>query len=279
MYTESSVELKNDFYTRYGQTTGELYFEKTGLPCILLESDCSMLAFSLGCGVRAYGRKYGDVLKLMNAGSDTSDVYFVKNGGGAQILYSTDIDGIYGIKETAAYTIRKLLRRMGSGADIPCDTNAAEICDIYGSKGWCAYENRGEFRQLPLPLKAYNALIIRTRKSCRPKADGVMLRRFYEGERKRITAAAEGLKRCRTDVLFSMMNESERAIEYLLPPSSSSVLAARAASQTDGVLAARICAQGVICFTDKEKTDSAVRAISDQYEHETGYSAGIIVAV
>ena len=80
MYTEKSAVLKNDFYSRYGEMSGELYFERIGLPCVLLEGTERKLAFALGCGIRAYGRRMGDVLRILDADSDTCRVHFMQNG-------------------------------------------------------------------------------------------------------------------------------------------------------------------------------------------------------
>lgn len=128
---------------------------------------------------------------------------------------------------------------------------------------------------IPLPLAGINVLLIRTQKRRERAAE--MQKHFNVGETERILAAAEGLKRCGTEVLFEMINESEKAAELLLEPNSQSVLAVRAAQSADGVLAARICDMGVVCFVKEERTDSAISAISAEYEYSVGYNAGFFV--
>ena len=271
MYTRTSVELKNDFYCRYGETAGQLYFERVGYPCPIMQSKTHMLAFSLECGVRAYGREYGDVLRITDAESNICDVKFVSNGRGAQILYKTDACGLRSKNETVAYTIGKLIRKM-SGETVGEDTSTlAGVCDNYGSCGWCAFSEYGRITRVPLPLSGINMLLVRTQKRRRTASD--LQNRFFEGETERIIAAAAGLKECRTDVFFEMINESERAIEMLLEP----VLAVHAAMAADGVLASRICDMGVVCFVKQERCDSAIRAISSEYEYSVGYNAGFFV--
>lgn len=275
MYSEKSVGLKSDFYSRYGETLGELYFERTGVPCVLLASDTHMLAFSLGCGVRAYGRKYGDVLKVMSADSDICDVRFVNNGRGAQILYSADIPELRGVRETTVYTLEKLLRRMNAMTGY--SSGIAAMCDQYGSGGWCAYSAYDEVKSVPLPLQDYNVIIIRTNKSHRIRAAADLLERFNSAETKRIAAAADALHRCREDVLFSMMNESLRSMQHLFSLPSAAVYAADIALATDGVKAVRISEQGVICIIDKNATNAAAKMISNEFSYNVGCSAGIMV--
>lgn len=278
MYTEKSAELKNDFYCRYGETAGSVYFERTGIPCTLMESNTHSLMFAMDCSVRAYGRKYGDVLKIMDAGSNVCDIHFVKNGRGAQILYSADTEDIKGTAETKTYTIEKLLRRMVTGnPGMEILHSRVSVCDRYGSGGWCAYVNHTEVKSLPLPLMDYNVMIIRTHRKGNIKADQELLERFYDGETKRIEAAAEGLKKCRIEVLFSMMNESFAAMRNLFTLPRAAAYAAELAAGIDGVRAVRVDEQGVICITDKALTDAAARAIIIDFERKVGYSAGIIV--
>ena len=80
MYTESSVELKSDFYSRYGTASGVLYFERVGLPFALLKGEDSVLGFAASCGVRAYGRRCGDVIKVLDSESNVCDVRFGGSG-------------------------------------------------------------------------------------------------------------------------------------------------------------------------------------------------------
>ena len=46
MYTKQSIILKSDFYSRFGETQGAMYFEKTGFPCAILDSGSNSLLFS-----------------------------------------------------------------------------------------------------------------------------------------------------------------------------------------------------------------------------------------
>lgn len=275
MYTKTSVELKKDFYCRYGETNGRLYFERVGYPCAIMQSKTHMLAFALDCGVRAYGRHYGDVLRITDADSNICDVKFLNNGRGAQILYKTDACGLRCKNETVAYTLGKLIRKMDNGIGEWNTDTLAGVCDNYGSGGWCAYSEYGRISRIPLPLTGINMILMRTQKKRERKSD--MQNRFCEGETERIIAAAAGLKDCRTDVFFEMINESQRAIEMLLKPSPQSVLAVHSAMAADGVLAARICEQGVVCFVENARTDSAIRAISSEYEYSIGYNAGFFI--
>lgn len=277
MYTEKSVSLKSDFYSRYGEAEGDLYFERTGLPCVLMEGGDKTLEFSLGCGVRVYGRKTGDVLRILNAKSNVCDVHCVKNGKGAQILYEADIPDLRHMSTLTVYTIDKILKKMGIGDSDGFDISNAAICDMYGSGGWCALREYDRVRQVPLPLLDYNVLLIRTQKNSKRFKDEDLLRRFRKGESERIAYAVEGLKKCRIEVLFDMLNESERAIEILLNPKKQALCAAEIASHTDGVHAAKLCDVGVICFVEKNLTDAAARTISQEFEKCLGYSAGIVV--
>lgn len=273
MYTEQSIELKSDFYSRYGSAALKLYFERTGLPCVLLNSGTHMLAFALGCGARAYGRECGDILRIINADSDECDVRFAPHGLGAQILYKEDIPGVGGMRETVEYTIIKLLCNMRHLREPRMD-GVAELCDNYGSGGWCAYYENGVKSSVPLPLMHYNVVLVRMGKRTR-KANIEGYERFCVGETERIRTAAEALESCRMDVLFDIVNESEKSIEKLLAPPRPAVCAARAAAEADGVLASRICDIGVICITEADMTDSAIQTISHSFERSMGYPAGI----
>lgn len=275
MYTEKSAELKNDFYSRYGEACGTLYFERVGLPCVLMDSGTHMLAFALGCGVRAYGRECGDVLRIINADSDECDVHFAPNGRGAQILYKQDMPGAVGCRDAEEYTIMKLLCRMRKLRPREVGT-ITELCDRYGSGGWCAYVSGGTARQIPFPLLHKNVLLIRAGRA-RRISDGKALAQFCAAETERIIAAAQALKKCRMEVLFDMLNESQRSAEMLFSLPQQQLCAVHAAQAADGVLAARITNMGIICITDENKTDSAVRAIAAEYERAAGCSAGISV--
>ncbi len=275
MYTEKSVNLKSDFYCRYGQASGELWFERTGLPCVLMESKTHMLAFSLDCGVRAYGRGYGDVLRVLNADSSVCDVHFVQNGKGAQILYKTDIPDIKGMHDVEDYTINKLLYKMGSTGRVKDDTSLVSICDNYAPKGWCVVREYSDFKSVPLPISAYNVLLIRTRKS-RFTSDKDGLVQFSESETQRIKAAALALKECREDVLFEIINESQKSVERTFSPSSAMVCAVDAALE-NGALAARICDIGIVTFCRRSDTDSLARAVRVAFEREIGYRPSVSV--
>lgn len=279
MYTEVSAELKSDFYSRYGEVTGNnssLFFERTGFPCVLMDSGSKMLAFSMHCGVRAYGRGYGDVLRIMNADSNICDIKFRPGGAGAQILYRQDVENMPWLEETVDYTVNKLLMRMHRSRSGISAYDPVDLCDRYGSNGWCAYLSGGHAKQLPFPLLDENVLFIRIGKTG-IKYDPISTERFCSGESERIAAAAEGLRACRTDVLFEMLCESERAVEMLLSPSKRAVCAVRAAMSADGVYAARICSGGVVCFVSKEYTDSAMHTIEAEYERELGSKTRILV--
>ncbi len=278
MYTERSVELKSDFYSRYGSASGTLYFERVGLPFMLMRGGSRMLAFAADCGVRAYGRRYGDVLRVLDSDSNVCDVRFCGGGGGAQILYKTDLSGFGREEETIAYTVDKLLVRMGIKKSIDVSNKrAAALCDEFGSRGWCAYLGRGGAKSLPLPLADHNVMMIRVRKNGGRKVNETDLECFEEGEDRRIEAAAAGLKDCRPEVLFEMMNESERAAEKLLGVSAQARRAAEIAMDTDGVCAARICESGVLCISEREKTDSAAHMIREEFGKQVGYYTGIAV--
>ncbi|MCH5211713.1 MAG: hypothetical protein J1G06_01725 [Oscillospiraceae bacterium] len=276
MYTEVSIDLKTDFYSRYGETTGQLFFERTGMPCVLMDSGSHMLAFSMGCGVRAYGRNCGDVLRIMNSDSNVCYVHFTDSGMGAQILYKQDLQNIDGMKETVDYTVDKLLHRMHRGRSIAQPGGVVAICDRYGSNGYCAYVSHSTARQIPLPLSDVNVMLIRTGKK-RLRTDTESIKHFRSSETRRIIAAAEALRECRIEVLFDMVNESERTIEMLFSPPRESVAAIRIAMETDGVFAARICKSGIICFVQKGRTDNAVHSIASEYERRMESPAGIVI--
>lgn len=275
MYTEKSIELKSDFYSRYGSAEGRLYFERTGTPCVLLRSSSKMIAFAFKSGVRACGRRYGDVLKILDTRSNVCDVSFVQGGKGAQILYEADIVQMKN-KETAAYTIDKLLLRMGLQSKFNTADTLTAVCDKYGSGGWCAYAEYGEISRIPLPLGGYNVIVIRTQKNNRLCCSGASAEEFERNEARRVMTAAEALKACREDILFNIMNQSEKDIEICMSPSEQAVKAVRAAMKS-GARAARICEPGIVCITEKNDTDSAVHNIAEAFEKEVGYAAGISV--
>ena len=278
MYTERSVELKSDFYSRYGSASGVLYFERVGLPFMLMRGGSRMLAFAADCGVRAYGRRCGDVLRILNSDSNVCDVHFRGSGEGAQILYKTDVSGFGREEETVDYTVDKLLVRMGLRENVSASNKrAAALCDEYGSHGWCAYLGPGGAKSLPLPLTDHNVIIVRVRKNGGKRVEEECLECFEEGEDRRIEAAAAGLKDCRPEILFDMMNESERAAEKLLAVSAQARYAAGIAINTDGVRAARVCEAGILCITDKGKTDSVAHIIREEFGRQAGYYAGIVV--
>lgn len=277
MYTEKSVELKTDFYSRYGEADGELYFERVGVPCVLMDSGTHALAFALGCGVRAYGRKCGNAIRILNDRTNVSDVHFIKDGCGAQILYSADVPAMPETRESAAYAIEKLLRRMGVAKSGKSFGGLAAICDRYGSGGWCAYASYDELKEIPMPMKGYNVILIRIPQKKHARIDRDDLKQFCFNETRRINAAAEGLKKCRMEVLFDMLNESEAEQECLIPMSENAVSAVRIAMETDGVCAARVCDIGVVCFCKSDMTDSSVHIISNEYSRAIGFAAGIMV--
>lgn len=276
MYTEQSVSLKSDFYSRYGQTKGELYFEKVGLPCVVLGSDTHSIMFSLKCGVRAYGRAYGDVLKVLDSESNICDVHFVTNGKGAQILYKADMPDVKGMKETALYTVNKLLINIGSTGRVAKENSNVVICDEYAPQGWCAVKQYDEIKTVPLPLSDHNVLLIRGRKN-RLSGNNDALMRFYSGENERIKIARTALKECRTDSFFDMINESQKSIERLLLPPREMISVVRSTWGIDGVSATRICDMGVISFCKKDKTDSVIQRISNECERTLGYRTRIAV--
>lgn len=276
MYTEQSVKLKSDFYARYGETTGELYFEKTGLPCTILDGGRDKMMFSFECGVRAYARAYGDVLRVIDDRSNVCDVHFTEHGKGAQILYRMDVPDIKGMKETALYTINKLLWKMNrTGREEGIYPDWA-ICDRYAPKGWCAVKQNDEIKSVPLPVADCNTILVQIRKNgfmC----SGEDRKYFEEGERRRISAAASSLKECRTDVFFDMVSESQRSIERVLMPIKEAVCAVECAENADGVEAVRITDRGIIAFCKKSMTDSAVHFIHMACEKNLGYGVRISV--
>ncbi len=276
MYTEKSVELKSDFYARYGETQGRLYFEKTGLPCVVLDGGMSKLMFSLNCGVRAYGRGYGDVLRVLNADTNVCDVHFVKNGKGAQILYKTDLSDIRSMREVAVYTINKLLYKMGSTGRLTDSDGITSLCERYAPKGWCAVTEYDNVKSVPLPLEDYNILLVRGRRIHLTKNEE-MHKQFRCGERDRIRLASQALKNFKMNTFFDIINESEKSIERLLAPSSEDIMLVRSTYGIDGVSATRICDYGVISFCDKAKTDSVILRIMNECRNNLGYSVRISV--
>lgn len=260
MYTKKSIVLKSDFYARFGEANGIIHFERTGLPCAMLDSGSCALAFSMGCGVRAYGRQYGDVLKVINDDENICDVHFVENGKGAQILYSADLNGVKGMKQTAMYTINKLLCKIGSTGRIKDEFGMTALCDKYAPEGWCALKMYDEVKSLPLPMGLYNVILIQVGRigfSC--GEDEVM--QFTSCERSRIEAAAAGLRACRTDVLFEMINESNQSINRILRPRGGVDKLSDIVLRVDGVKACRVCEIGIICFCERDKTDAVIHTL------------------
>lgn len=276
MYTEKSVELKSDFYSRFGEARGKLYFEKTGLPCKMFDGGEDFMAFSLGCGVRAYGRDYGDILRVMDSDSNICDVHFVKSGKGAQILYKKDIKDISEMSATATYTVNKLLKNMGCNERIAKDDGLEAVCDRYGDGGWCAVKTNGRFDSVPFPLGGYNVIMIRTRKR-KIKADNEILDVFYRNERERMREVCEGLRKCGLNAFFNAVNESQSAIEKMLKPSSELMHAVESARNGEGVCAVKICDVGVIAFVKRSDTDTAVHSIINECKTRLGYSVRVLV--
>ena len=276
MYTEKSVELKSDFYSRFGEVRGKLHFEKTGLPCKIFDGGEDFMAFSLGCGVRAYGRDYGDILRVMDSDSNVCDVHFVKSGKGAQILYKKDVKDISEMSATATYTVNKLLKNMGCNERIAKDDGLEAVCDRYGDGGWCAVKTGGRFGSVPFPLGGYNVIMIRTRKR-KIKADNEMLDVFYRNERERMREVCEELRKCGLDTFFNAVNESQSAIEKMLNPSSELMHAVESARNGEGVCAVKICDVGVIAFVKRSDTDRAVHSIINECKSRLGYSVRVLV--
>lgn len=276
MYTEKSVSLKNDFYTRYGETTGKLYFEKTGLPCVVLNGDTHKLMFSLDCCVRAYGRGYGDVLKIMDTQSNVCDVHFVAGGKGAQVLYRADIPDVYGMKKTILYTVNKMLVKMGSSGRILEDYKDLYTCDMYASKGWCAVKIHDEAKSVPLPISDYNILLIHPKRFWF-RADSDMYNRFNMGERERVKMASDALRACNTDAFFDIINESQKSIERLLLPTRELIKTVHLTYGIDGVDATRICDSGIISFCKRSLTDNVIRCIKIESEKILGTPVRISV--
>lgn len=276
MYSEKSVEMKSDFYSRYGCASGHLFFERAGLPCVLMKSETHMLAFSFKCGIRACGRKYGDVIKILDTNSNVCDISFVKSGTGAQILYCKDMDGLIKTDETTSYVIDKLLVRMGLDRKYDTYNTLSEICDVYGSSGWCAYSNHGNISQIPLPLSKYNVILIKTPKNSRYKSDKELSNLFNNSETERIEKAVTALKVCEEERFFNLLNQSQADIEKFMSPPKIALKAVKAAQDADA-LAVRICNHGVVCITPKNKTDCVIHRISVEFERVVGYSATIAV--
>lgn len=275
MYTEKSVGLKSDFYCRYGDGGGVLYFERTGLPCKIMEGNGGYMAFSLDCGVRAYGRRGGDMLKILNSDTNVCEARFVKGGKGTQILYKTDLPNVSEMRETVRYTIAKLLKKMGSTGITPSRELLVGVCDEFAPNGWCAVNERGNTARVPLPLFDCNVILVRPRRGRFFGSDGIM--RFRESEDRRITAAAAALRECRTEVFFEMVNESQTSLERILLPSERLLNVANAVRDTEGVFAARICDIGVVAFCKKELTDNVVNAVNRSCRRSLGYTLPIAV--
>lgn len=275
MYTEKSVELKSDFYSRYGENCGRVFFERTGLPCMILGGE-EYMAFTFDCGVRAYGREYGDILRIMDSDSNICDVHFVKDGKGAQILYKRDMANITEMSSTVTYTVNKLLRIMGCKERLAWCDGIEAVCDRYGTSGWCAVKIDGEFKSVPLPLGGYNVILIRTRKR-RLASKGGAVELFQREERERIKQACSGLKECRVNTFFDMVNLSQMAVERMLNPSCELVATVRSAQEADGVSAVKICGLGVVAFCERSKTDSAVHAIVNECSRRLGYTVRVAV--
>lgn len=276
MYTEHSVELKSDFYSRFGETQGKLYFQRTGLPCKIFDGGEDFMAFALGCGVRAYGRYYGDILRVMDADSNVCDVHFVKSGSGAQILYKKDIRDINEMSATAVYTVNKLLRSMGCDERLTGDEGLHAVCDRYGDGGWCAVKTNGRFGSVPFPLGGYNVIMIRTRKR-KIKADNEMLDVFYRNERERMREVCEGLRKCGLEAFFKAVNESQTSIERMLNPSAELMAAVESARGCEGVCAVRICDLGVVAFVRRSDTDTVVHSIINECKSRLGYAVRVSV--
>lgn len=276
MYSERSVDLKSDFYARFGETTGCLYFEKTGLPCSVLDSATHRILFSLNCGVRAYGRDYGDILKIMDSQSDCCDIHFVDKGKGAQILYHTDIEDAEGVDEAVSYTVNKILYKMGSTGRIKKEYTDLTLCDMYAPQGWCAVKEYDTVKSVPLPLSEYNVLLIKGRRN-KISYQEELKKQFDSGELDRVIIAKQGLKECREDVFFDMINESQKSIERLFNPPQDIIKAVRSTYGIDGVYATRICDIGIISFCKRRKTDNVINRIIVESEQLLGYPVRISV--
>ena len=276
MYTKKSVNLKSDFYSRYGEASGKLCFERTGLPCTILDGGTSQLVFSLDCGVRAYGRQYGDVLRVLNSDTNVCDVHFVKNGKGAQILYKMDITDLCGMRQTAIYTINKLLYKIGSTGRLEVREGIESVCERYAPKGWCAVKLNGDIKSAPMPLYDYNVLLIQMRKT-KTVGKSEMLNQFRCSEYDRISAAYTALKKCKIDTFFDIVNESEKSVELLLSLSDEALGAVHATYGIEGISATRACECGIISFCKKEKTDNAILRIFNECKSSLGYSVRISV--
>lgn len=276
MYTEKSVELKSDFYLRFGESSGQLYFERTGLPCMILGGGDEYMAFSLDCGVRAYGRGYGDILRVMDSDSNVCDVHFVSGGKGAQILYKRDMTNIGELDSAVTFTVNKLLRTMGCSERLEGGDGIEAVCDRYGAKGWCAVKMNGEFKSVPLPLGGYNVILVRTRKR-RVISDRDTIEYFRRGESERMEQACAGLRECKLNTFFDMVNQSQASIERILSPSGELISAAKSAQLADGVKAVRICDMGVIAFCERSKTDSTVHTIINECSRRLGYAVRVSV--
>lgn len=275
MYTEKSVRLKTDFYCRYGNGGGTLYFERTGLPCKIMEGNSKFIAFSFDCGVRAYGRNGGDMLKILNSDTNVCDVRFVKGGRGSQILYKTDLPNVNGMRDTVRYTVAKLLVKMGNAGSEPERGSLVGVCDTFAANGWCAVSERGSVCRVPLPLFDYNVVLIRPRRGRFYGSDAIP--QFREGEDGRICATASALRECDTETFFEMVGESERSLERLLLPSEKLLGAVGAVRDCDGVCAVRICDAGIVAFARKDMIDNVINGFNRNCCRRLGYSLPIAV--
>lgn len=274
MYTEKSVDLKKDFYARYGNAQGMLHFAKTGVACTVLDADVGKLMFPLDCGVRAYGRCYGDILRVMNTQTDVCDVHFTQEGKGAQILYRKDIEDLRGMDAAARYTVNKILEMGGSLLYEEKNYDDVEICDIYAPEGWCAVKMFDEIKTVPLPLMGYGIVLIRSRKHS-VRAGEEKRKQFNLAEKERIRVAFAGLKECKLEVLFDMINESEKSIERLFSLNSELRATVRATHGIAGIDAVRICDIGVVCFVRNDNIDSIINTLKRECERYLGYNVRI----
>lgn len=276
MYTEKSVVLKNDFYSRYGNAGGILYFAKCSAVCTVLDGGTHKLMFPLECGVQAYGRSYGDILKIMDTETNICDVRFAENGNGAQILYRTDIRDLKGMDAVRRYAVDKILGDMGHNAATEKNYEDVKICDLYAPDGWCAVKMGESVESVPLPLEDYRVLLVRGRKNkIRAERDAEI--RYIKGERERTAVAAHALKSCRIRTFLDMVNESENAAERLLEPSRELLAIIHATRGIAGADASKICGIGVICFCKRNLTDSVIGAIRGECENRLGYRVRISV--
>jgi hypothetical protein len=247
-----------------------------GLPCTIFDGGKNSLMLTLDCGVRVYGRQCGAVLRVLNCDTNVCDVHFVKNGRGAQILYSVDIPDVKGMKDTVLYAINAVLREMGSTGRLIGEYDTVALCEKYAPYGWCAVKEGDTAKSIPMPLGEYNIILMRTRKN-RLVAPAELTDRFHISEYERIKASVTGLKECRTDTFFDMVNESQNSVERLLSPSEELMQGINAVRSADGVCASKICGCGIIAFCEKDRTDSAIIHINNEYKSAMGYSLNLAV--